>query len=317
MTKKKRPKSLLKWMVPIMLPLLFFLLLTIILMSVMLMPSPNVKEDLIPTYKRYADMMGADWQLLVAYDLAVHKNQADELDPESAAWFFLRVYHEDLKLNNKAQIISYLNWEATFEEAMNYFNSHNQRVEREEYDIQPRELVTLEAILPDKEYEWVEALVSNNTILKMAGNIPYFGQSYSKLVFENKGFFGKPLAEGTFTVSKRAFGYRMHPIKKKMKFHSGQDFGAAMGTPVAAVADGTAITRWDPDGYGSYIIVSHSNGMTSLYAHLSLTRVGKRQSVQKGQIIGLVGSTGLSTGPHLHFEIRKNGQYLDPMRFLK
>ncbi len=316
--KKRKHKIINKWFIGFFAPVLAVLMVIILaVIPLISFPFPKLSEDLIPTYQRYAQMMGADWQLLIAYDLAIHNNQADKLDPEAAAWFFLTVEYEGESLNGKQRIQNYFGEELTYEEAMQKFTELNQSAGREMYEIDAKDIVSLENKLTDKEFKWVELLISNNIISKMAGEESYQGNSYKKLLFENKGYFAMPLSTGTYTISSRGFGYKMHPIKKVMKFHSGQDFGAATGTPVAASADGIANVRWDADGYGKYIVITHLNGMSTLYGHLSKVIVLKGQRVNKGDVIGLVGSTGGSTGPHLHFEIRKNGQYLDPMKFLK
>lgn len=101
-------------------------------------------------------------------------------------------------------------------------------------------------------------------------------------------------------------------------FHPGSiDLGIDLGTPVEAADDGTVIkVEHFRTGYGNHVIISHGDGLTSLYGHLSESRVVKGQGVRKGDILGLSGSTGRSTGPHLHFEVRKNGQPVDPMTLL-
>ena len=109
------------------------------------------------------------------------------------------------------------------------------------------------------------------------------------------------------------FGYRTSPISGTWKFHKGVDFRAKIGTQVYACKGGVVTTcvKNDPI-FGNYIILSHPNGITSVYAHLSKIMVTKNQVVQKGNVIGLVGQTGAATGPHLHFEIRQNGIATDP-----
>jgi murein DD-endopeptidase MepM/ murein hydrolase activator NlpD len=108
------------------------------------------------------------------------------------------------------------------------------------------------------------------------------------------------------------FGYRVHPILKVRKFHTGVDIGAASGTPIKAAADGIIIhaARWG--GYGNCIIIDHGQGTATLYAHCSRLAASRGQAVNQGQVIGYVGSTGLSTGPHLHFEVRRNGTPVNP-----
>ncbi|MDE5899315.1 MAG: M23 family metallopeptidase [Treponemataceae bacterium] len=110
-----------------------------------------------------------------------------------------------------------------------------------------------------------------------------------------------------------AFGYRQSPVYGTWKFHKGIDLAAPAGDNVYACQNGTVSTCVRGDAvFGNYIILSHENGMTSVYAHLSEIAVQNGQSVSKGAVIGTVGQTGAATGPHLHFEIRRNGEALNP-----
>jgi murein DD-endopeptidase MepM/ murein hydrolase activator NlpD len=111
------------------------------------------------------------------------------------------------------------------------------------------------------------------------------------------------------------FGYRMHPILGYEKFHAGIDFGADYGEMIRAAAPGVVIFAGWYGGYGNTVIVDHGNGITSLYAHAEGVYAEEGQTVQRGEPISLVGSTGLSTGPHLHFEVRSNGEPIDPMPY--
>jgi hypothetical protein len=99
--------------------------------------------------------------------------------------------------------------------------------------------------------------------------------------------------------------------------HHGTDFGARRGTPLLAVNDGKVIFAGWMGGYGKVVKIKHAGGYISLYAHQSRIRVKRGQRVKKGQIIGYVGSTGRSTGPHLHFGLMKNGRWIDPMKVLR
>lgn len=113
-----------------------------------------------------------------------------------------------------------------------------------------------------------------------------------------------------------SYGYRMHPVLGYARLHSGTDFGAATGTPIVAAASGTVVSAGWLGGYGNATIISHGGGMATLYAHQSRLAVGSGARVSRGQVIGYVGSTGMSTGPHLHFEVRINGSTVDPARYL-
>ncbi len=113
-----------------------------------------------------------------------------------------------------------------------------------------------------------------------------------------------------------SFGPRLHPILGTTRMHTGVDLRAAWGDPVGAAAAGRVIFAGAYGGYGNAVIIDHSGGMSTLYAHLSSITVTYGEIVSAGQTIGLVGSTGLSTGPHLHFEVRIDGKPVDPVPYL-
>lgn len=112
------------------------------------------------------------------------------------------------------------------------------------------------------------------------------------------------------------YGTRKHPITGEIKMHSGVDFGAAQGTPIRAAAGGKVTFVGWAQGYGNSVEIDHGNSDT-FYAHASVLYVQPGQRVKPGQAIAAVGSTGNSTGPHLHFEVREEGQLVDPMKFLE
>ena len=113
-----------------------------------------------------------------------------------------------------------------------------------------------------------------------------------------------------------AYGWRMHPIFHEMRFHAGEDIGAPSGTPILAADSGVATVIPDNgNGYGNYIMINHGGGRVTLYAHMSAFAISGGATVTQGQVIGYVGSTGNSTGPHLHFEVRVNGATTDPKQY--
>lgn len=112
------------------------------------------------------------------------------------------------------------------------------------------------------------------------------------------------------------YGPRMHPIHGEMRMHHGVDMAAPTGTPIQAFAGGTVTFAGPRGGYGNVVIVEHPNGMETRYAHQSSIDVAVGEQVAAGQVVGRVGSTGLSTGPHLHFELRRNGESIDPAPYL-
>lgn len=108
------------------------------------------------------------------------------------------------------------------------------------------------------------------------------------------------------------YGMRRHPILRYKRMHSGLDFGGGYGKPIYAVTDGTVSFAGRKGGYGKFVKIKHSGGLASGYAHMSRIAVSNGRRVRKGQIIGYIGSTGLSTGPHLHYELYRNGRTINP-----
>lgn len=118
----------------------------------------------------------------------------------------------------------------------------------------------------------------------------------------------------TYKVS-AGFGKQLHPIKKMERHHDGIDISAPIGTEIYAPANGMVVKVKSNDVYGKHLTISHSEGFETMYAHLSEIEVKTGDQVNKGQVIGKIGNTGLSTGPHLHYEISKEGKKLNPADF--
>ncbi len=127
-----------------------------------------------------------------------------------------------------------------------------------------------------------------------------------------------PVANKDLKRMASGFGYRLDPFYHTFTFHGGMDFTAETGTEVYATGDGRVIKRQsDAWGYGNHLIVNHGHGYTTIYAHLSRFAVANGTKVKRGQLIGYVGSTGRSTGPHLHYEVRRNNNPLNPAFFYR
>jgi len=129
----------------------------------------------------------------------------------------------------------------------------------------------------------------------------------------------KPIQENKLTRKVKhlsGYGIRLHPVHKVKKFHKGIDFTAPKGTAIQSTGNGKVIrVEKRRSGYGTNVIIDHGYGFTSLYAHMKTVNVKKGQRVSKGQKIGTVGSTGTSTAPHLHYEVRINGKAVNPIDY--
>lgn len=137
--------------------------------------------------------------------------------------------------------------------------------------------------------------------------------STSNVTSSTSGFIS-PLPGGAYVTC--AYGWRIHPIWGDERFHYGVDLAASQGTPIYAIAAGTVTTATYGDANGYYVSISHGNGYGSVYCHMTNYIVSVGDSVSQGQVIGYVGSTGWSTGPHLHFEIHVNGSTVNPMDYI-
>lgn len=135
----------------------------------------------------------------------------------------------------------------------------------------------------------------------------------SETVSDSGGRFCWPTPSTTYITS--PFGTRFHPVQKRNKTHTGIDIGAGHGASIVAAEAGTVLRAGWNSGYGNYVVIDHGGGVQTLYGHCSALMVQSGQSVSRGQKIALVGSTGVSTGPHLHFEVLINGSYTDPMGY--
>lgn len=128
------------------------------------------------------------------------------------------------------------------------------------------------------------------------------------------GMFQMPLASYKRVSSE--YGYRIHPTLGVNKFHNGVDFAANSGTPIMAAYGGTVVGAGYNSSMGNYVMINHGDGLYTIYMHASELYVSSGQTVSKGETIAAVGSTGRSTGPHLHFSVRLNGEYVNPWNYL-
>jgi len=126
----------------------------------------------------------------------------------------------------------------------------------------------------------------------------------------------QPVSNRDLTRVASGFGNRIDPVYKVQKFHAGLDFTAPMGTPIYATADGIVrLATYNPGGYGNHVIINHGYGYETLYGHMVRIKARQGQSVKRGEVIGYVGSTGKSTGPHCHYEVHRSGKPINPVYY--
>ncbi len=180
-------------------------------------------------------------------------------------------------------------------------------------------------------YESLKGYENSNTIIATAQKIDALSR---ELVIQSKSFDDvykmaknkakmlasipaiQPISNKDLKRIASGFGYRIHPIYKTLRMHEGIDFTAPIGTPIYATGDGVVERlKGKMSGYGKVLMINHGYGYESLYAHMSKIIVKPGEKVKRGQVIGYVGNTGRSTGPHLHYEIRKEGRAVNPVHY--
>jgi murein DD-endopeptidase MepM/ murein hydrolase activator NlpD len=172
-----------------------------------------------------------------------------------------------------------------------------------------------------EEYEWkiLHVTLTSRSFTDVVGPrmIAEQQQHYELLmrVKGNRQYSGSPFPFNWLPYVSDGYGYRVHPIHGGKDYHKAVDIAVAQGTEILAGHDGTVTFAGDNGGYGLVIVLEGEDGLVTKYAHCSQLLVSQAQSVKMGDVIGKVGSTGDSTGPHLHFEVVKNGQYLNPLYF--
>ena len=163
------------------------------------------------------------------------------------------------------------------------------------------------------DHEGIGITISRNGSKERFRFIPGADFSPTERIFFFHTGFRYPLRNYRLTSS---FGLRVNPVTGILRNHNGLDLAAPAGTEVYAVRDGVVTEIGEDAVYGNYIVLQHGEGWVSLYGHLSKIDTALRRRVESGTLIGRVGSTGQSTGPHLHFELRQNGKAQDPGKYL-
>jgi murein DD-endopeptidase MepM/ murein hydrolase activator NlpD len=215
------------------------------------------------------------------------------------------------------------------DEALNDLREKDANIYRAIYGVAPPKTPSLE----DTDYEELMKLSSGNALKRLKIRLKELKalsitqeKSYAqlnKLISQRSDLVNSipaimPVANKDLKRMASGFGYRLDPFYHTFTFHGGMDFTAETGTEVYATGDGRVAKRQsDAWGYGNHLIINHGHGYSTIYAHLSRFAVTVGTKVKRGQLIGYVGSTGRSTGPHLHYEVRRNDNPLNPAFFYR
>jgi murein DD-endopeptidase MepM/ murein hydrolase activator NlpD len=183
----------------------------------------------------------------------------------------------------------------------------------------------------EKELATIEGMANNqllssitHTLARLSSRVKAQSTSYKQIdnLIKNKEQLLshtpaiQPVSNQDLKRIASGFGYRIDPVYKTVKMHAGLDFAAPQGTPIYATANGTITTAGNKgNGFGNHVIINHGYGYETVYGHMVKVKSNPGQKVTRGEVIGWVGSTGKSTGPHCHYEVHKNGNKIDPVYF--
>ena len=218
------------------------------------------------------------------------------------------------------------------QQQMAELENRDNNVYRAIFEAQPvPDSARLKAIEKTKEVKLVQSMSEDELVKSIAGQvntlamrIAYQQKSYediSEMVKNKEQLLAaipaiQPVSNKNLTRIASGFGYRIDPVYKVTKLHAGLDFAAPIGTPIYATANGRVERAgFNEGGYGNHVIIDHGYGYETLYGHMVRIKARAGQKVKRGEVIGWVGSTGKSTGPHCHYEVHKNGTPVDPVYF--
>src|SRR5258708_8859341 len=186
-------------------------------------------------------------------------------------------------------------------------------------------------IAKEQEFQLVQGMDQENLAVSIAELVTGLSsriRAKTKSYYEINGFIKnkeqllacttaiQPVSNKDLKRIASGFGYRIDPVYKTTKFHAGLDFAAPQGTPIYATANGTVETAANTgNGYGNHVVINNGYGYGTLYGHMFRVKVKAGEKVKRGEIIGWVGSTGKSTGPHCHYEVHRNGDPVDPVYY--
>ncbi|HLK29014.1 MAG TPA: M23 family metallopeptidase [Puia sp.] len=218
------------------------------------------------------------------------------------------------------------------QEQMGELEKRDNHVYREIFEASPiPDSARAKALEQLKEIQLVQGMDQENLSVSIANtlnNLDARMASQNKSYNEIEGFIKnkeqllsctpaiQPVSNKDLSRIASGFGYRIDPVYKTTKFHAGLDFAAPQGTPIYATANGTVETAGNTgNGYGNHVVINNGYGYSTLFGHMFKVKVKPGQKVKRGEVIGYVGSTGKSTGPHCHYEVHRNGDPVDPVYY--
>ncbi|HVM86546.1 MAG TPA: M23 family metallopeptidase [Puia sp.] len=218
------------------------------------------------------------------------------------------------------------------QQQMGELEKRDNHVYREIFEANPiPDSARAKALQQQKEIQLVQGMDQENLAISVANtltNLEARIASQDKSYNQIEGFIKnkeqllsctpaiQPVSNKDLSRIASGFGYRIDPVYKTTKFHAGLDFAAPQGTPIYATANGTVETAGNTgNGYGNHVVINNGYGYETLFGHMFRIKVRPGQKVKRGEIIGWVGSTGKSTGPHCHYEVHRNGDPVDPVYY--
>ncbi len=218
------------------------------------------------------------------------------------------------------------------QQQMSELENRDNNVYRAIFEAQPvHDSARLKEMEKNKEIKLVQSMSEDQLVKSIASGVnqlsmlvTYQQKSYSDIenMVKNKEKLLaaipaiQPVSNKDLTRIASGFGYRIDPVYKVTKLHAGLDFASPIGTPIYATANGVVTeANFNEGGYGNHVVINHGYGYETLYGHMVRIKARVGQKIKRGEVIGYVGSTGKSTGPHCHYEVHKNGMPVDPVYF--
>ncbi len=277
----------------------------------------ETEENLAENLDLFAERVNVLYKMPRYSNLELLLNAKNLQDYLSRRTVIHAIAEQDAKLVENIKIEK-----ATVEENKMLLNRQRETAKHKQLELEGKKRTLVAATREKKNY--MQRLEQNAKELE--NNLNQFNQAardltakIKQLQSKNSKYTGGKLTwpvPGHYSISS-PYGYRKHPILKKRMFHSGTDIPAPEGTSIVAAADGKVIYSAWLSSYGKAVMIDHGGGIVTLYGHNSSLSVGVGTMVKRGQRVALCGSTGRSTGPHCHFEVRKNGEFQDPMSWFQ